>query len=53
MDNFQGTLLMQVGLFTTLGLKSFTASKSISGFQENPGRLRLPGVFLSLAVAIS
>jgi hypothetical protein len=27
-------------------LKSFTASKSISGFQENPGRLRLSGVFV-------
>jgi len=34
-----------VGLPTTPGLKSFTASKSISGFQENPGRLRLPRVF--------
>ena len=34
-----------VVLPTTPGLKSFIASKSISGFQENPGRLRLLGVF--------
>jgi hypothetical protein len=40
-----------VVLPTTPGLKSFTASKAISAFQETPGGFGFPGFFMSIRVA--